>query len=363
MVKQNLHHRVVIIGAGPVGLELGALLESAGIDYLLIEAGQLGSTISWFAPQTTFFSSPERIALNGVPITNDSQQKTTREEYLSYLRAFAAQFALKILPYTEVTKIESLNSGFELTTVPSQAGIGEPTRSASSNGERKTLRADKVVLAIGDMHRPHRLNIPGEELPHISHYFLEPHQYFNTRVMIVGGGNSAVEAALRLYRVGADVTMSYRGEFFNAKKIKFWLFPEIRSLIKRKEIGFYPYTEPAKITETEVSLNSTRTNKKQQVAADFVFLLTGYEQKKDLFQSLGVRLEGDEQKPMLDTDTMETNVPGVYVAGTAVAGTQLGGVKEYIETSHIHVWRIRNHLLNEAPPEEEPLPGTGIAES
>jgi thioredoxin reductase (NADPH) len=327
---------VLLIGAGPIGIELAIALKVPGIRYVHLEAGQIASTIAWYAPQTHFFSSPERISIAGVPLQTLDQSKATREEYLTYLRAVVLQFDLKIETFERVVSLrKGADGGFEATSV-------------RASGER-TWRARYVVLAIGDMHRPRRLNVPGEDLPHVSHYFGDPHQYFRQRVLIVGGQNSAVEAAIRCYRVGAEVTLSYRGHDLDANRIKFWLLPEIRSLIRDGRVRWLPSTVVREIRGGDVLLEPGG-----EVAADTVLLLTGYEQDSDLFEQVGVTLEGEARRPRFDEQTMETDVPGLFVAGTGSAGTQFGGVKEFIETSHVHVARIVAALTRTAPPAEAP---------
>lgn len=332
---------VLLVGAGPIGIELAVAFQARGINYVQLDANQIGSTIAWYAPQTHFFSSPERIAIAGVPLQTLDQTKATREEYLTYLRAVVQQFDLRIETFERVVSLRKTANGFEATSV--------------RMGAERHWRARNVVLAIGDMHRPRRINVPGEDLPHVSHYFGDPHQYFRRRVLIVGGQNSAVEAAIRCYRVGAEVTLSYRGRELDANRIKFWLFPEIRSLIRDGRLVWLPSTTVREIRADRVVLDPER-----EVLADAVLLLTGYEQDSDLFVQAGVTLEGEGRCPRFDEQTMETDVPGLFVAGTGAAGTQLGGVKEFIETSHVHVARIVAALTRTAPPAEAPayeLPG------
>src|SRR5581483_6378921 len=208
-------HQVAVIGAGPIGLELAVALKQAGIDYVQIDAGQIGSTIEWYPPQMLFHSSSDRLALAGMPIQTASQQKITREEFLAYLRALVLHFGLTVRTYERVTGARRLpGGGFELETTTGR------------------IRADIVVLAIGAFHAPRRIDVPGEDLPHVSHYFGDPHKYFGKRLLVVGGRNSAVEAAVRCHRAGAAVTVSYRGDDFDPKVVKFWLLPEIRALIR-----------------------------------------------------------------------------------------------------------------------------------
>ena len=328
-------HEVLIIGAGPIGIELAIALQRVGIPYAQVDAGQIGSTIAWYAPQTHFFSSPERIAISGVPLQTLDQTKATREEYLNYLRAVVLQFDLRIETYEPVTSIARRADGAFVV--------------ATAGRVPRERVARKVVLAIGDMHAPRLLGVPGEELPHVSHYFADPHVYFRRRVLIVGGRNSAVEAAIRCVRVGAEVALSYRGIDFDDAHIKFWLLPEVRGMVRDGRLTFLPRTTVRAIHPDGVILDPDGL----RVDADFVLLLTGYEQDKSLFEQAGVALDGPRRKPRFDERTMETNVPGLYVAGTAVAGTQASGVKAFIETSHVHVERIVAALTGATPPQAE----------
>jgi thioredoxin reductase (NADPH) len=321
---------VAVVGAGPIGLELAVALKCAGIDYLHFDARQIGYTISWFAPQTRFFSSNERIAIAGVPLQTPDQNKATREQYLSYLRGVVQQFDLQVNTYEPVTGIDRDARGFLLSTRPPA-------------GPRR-YRARRVVLVTGGTDRPRRLNVPGEDLPHVSHYFDDPHKYFRRRVLIVGGKNSAVEAALRCHQAGAHVSLSYRRDALPAKSIKYWLLPEINHLMQAGRIEGHFNTVPAAITPTTVALKAASpaagaAGRVHEVPADFVLALIGYEQDNALLRLAGVEIRGECQSPVFDERTMETNVPGMYVAGTAVAGTQ-DKYTVFIENCHVHVERI-----------------------
>jgi len=310
---------VAIVGAGPIGLELAVALKRAGIDYIHFDAKQIGYTISWFAPQTRFFSSNERIAIAGVPLHTPDQSKATREQYLGYLRGVVEQFDLKINTYEPIVGIRRLDDGFRLTS------------------SRGSYLARKIVLCTGGTDHPRRLDIPGEGLPHVSHYFNDPHTYFRKTLLIVGGKNSAVEAALRCHAAGADVSISYRRERLPEKSIKYWLLPEINYLIKTGRIGANFQSVPVEITPTHVTL--ARGDERIAVPADFVLLLIGYTQDTTLLKLAGVELVGPCAAPAFDERTMETNVPGIYVAGTAVGGTQ-DRFTVFIENCHVHVDRI-----------------------
>ena len=309
-------HHVAVIGAGPIGLELAVALKQAGIDYVQLDAGQIGSTIEWYPPLMLFHSSSDRLALAGMPIQTANQQKITREEFLAYLRALVQHFGLTVRTYERVVDIQKRPGGFELETT------------------RARIRAEIVVLAIGAFHAPRSIDVPGEELPHVSHYLGDPHKYFGKRLLIVGGRNSAVEAAVRCHRAGADVTLSYRGEDFDPKVVKFWLLPEVRALIRDGRIRFLPRTCVDAIRPDSVVLSG------KEFPFDFVLLMTGYRQDPTLFEMLGVQLQGPERAPLHDPETMETNVPGVFIAGTAVAGTPPRKVSVIVETCHVHVPRI-----------------------
>lgn len=327
---------VAIVGAGPIGLELAIALKQAGIDYLHFDKGQVAQTITWFPRQMSFFSSNDRIAIAGMPIQTNDQAKCSREQYLAYLRSLVMAFDLQVRTFEPVTSIRRDDSGFVLTT--------EPARGVQQ------VRARRVVLATGDMDRPHRLDIDGEDLPHVSHYFDEPHRHFRQRVLIVGGKNSAAEAALRCYHAGASVILSYRREAFNPDSVKYWLLPELLGRIKRGEIECHYNTTPTRITPTHVTLESTIAGGSSvDVAADSVLLLVGYVADMSLFTMAGVELRGDELAPAHDPTTMETNVPGLYVTGTATGGSQQS-YRLFIENCHIHVQRILAALTDQPPP-------------
>jgi thioredoxin reductase (NADPH) len=334
---------VLMIGAGPIGIEVAAALKREGIAYLHLDAGQVGSTIQWWSPGTRFFSSPERIAVAGVPLVTLNQDKATREEYLAYLRSVVQQFGLAVRTFERVISIE-----------PRGGGRGFLVTSRAAGGERK-YGAGRVVVAIGDMHRPRLLNVPGENLPHVSHYFAEPHRYFGRRVLIVGGRNSAVEAAIRLHRVGAHVTMSYRRAEFDAERIKYWLLPEIKHLIKTGAIAWRPSTTVRSIDANAVTLAPAGGGDASELPVDDVLLLTGYEMDPRLLEAAGVELVGEGRAPQHNPRTMETNVPGLFVAGTASAGTQIR-FRTFIENCHNHAAKIVAAIKGERPPADEAGP-------
>lgn len=321
---------MAIVGAGPIGLELAAALRRAGVDFVHFEARQIGQTIFWWPAGTQFFSSPERVAIAGFPLQSPDQQKATREAYLAYLRAIVEQLALPIRTYERVLAVQPQSEGFVLQT---QTQTGQ-----------YTYRCRRVVLATGGMARPQKLSIPGEDLPHVSHYFKEPHPYFRQRLLVVGGRNSALEAALRSARCGAQVTISYRRSEFDRETVKPHLGAEISLLMREGRMGFLPETLPIEITPQHVLLAPAQDGKptggKPLVhPTDFVLLATGFVADMGLFEGAGVNLLGEQRAPVFSPETMETNVPGLYVAGTAAAGTQQR-FRLFIENCHEHVEKI-----------------------
>lgn len=327
------HRNTIIVGAGPIGIELAVCLKHAGVDLLHLEAGAVGQTITWYPKQAKFFSSPERIAIAGVPLVSVDQSKASRETYLAYLRGVIQQYELRIATHEPVRRV-SRDEVSSVFTVQSS---------------KRSVTCDHLVLAIGDMHEPRTIDVPGENLSHVSHYFDEPHAYLGRELLIVGGKNSAIEAALRCHRAGAKVSISYRGEAFSESRIKYWLLPEIKALIKHGQINFYPKTLIKQITESHVELSHCDSGEISQIAADHVLLLTGYTQDKTLLRMAGVELVGQNLAPQIDHGTMQTNVPNLYIAGTAVAGTQ-NKFKLFIENCHQHAAKIAKAITGKEPP-------------
>jgi thioredoxin reductase (NADPH) len=327
------------VGGGPIGLELATALQEVGSDYVLLEAQQIGHTILTWPRHTHFFSTAERIAIAGVPIPVTAHDHITGEQYLAYLRAVAQQFQLHIKAYERVTKVARSQDGFLLSTETRTGG--------------HLYRSRRVVLATGDMGTVKELGIPGEDLPHVTHLLDDPHRYFGQRLLVVGGGNSALEFAARCWRAGAEVTLSYRRPEFNPRFVKNRLMEDFDTLRREGKIVFLPSTTPVEIGLAHVTLAPTRDGKATDAErirqrADFVLLCTGFEADMSLFEQAGVGLEGAGQVPHFDADTMETDVPGLYVAGTAASGNQ-SRHKLFIETTHHHVTKIVKDISGREP--------------
>ena len=326
---------MIVVGAGPIGVELGIVAQRAGLSALLLDRGQVGQTIAGFPARMRFFSSNERISLAGSPLQTIDQSKCTREEYLAYLRQLVRTFELPVRAYESVESIKKQGRGFAVLT--------------DRAGNRAVHQAGKVVLATGGTAYPRKLGIPGEELPHVHHRFTEAHDYFQQRLLVIGGKNSAVEAALRCHQAFAQVSLSYRQPALNEQSIKYWLMPEIRGLIKTGEIQAYLGTIPVAIEPEGVRLRQLDSDQEIFVPTDHVLILIGFLADMHLFEQAGVRLQGESRIPEYDPRTMQTNVPGLYVAGTAVAGTQTS-YKIFLENCHIHCDRIVAHLTGKSVP-------------
>ena len=330
--------QVAIIGAGPTGVELAVALTQAGIPFLLFDAGQLGHTITWWPKHTRFFSTSERIAMPGLPLSLYDQQHPTNDDYLAYLRGVVQQFGIQVHAYEKVHSVERTPQGaFHLTT--------------ANRGSTRHYQARFVVLATGGLATPRLLNIPGEDLPYVSHYLHDPHDYFQQELLVVGGRNSAIEYALRCWRAGARVTLSYRKPELPKSSIKPALMQDLETVIRDGRLRFLPGTVPVEITVQSVLLAKTDEHghaledEVTQLPFDFVLLCTGYQADMTLFHQLGIELLGKEQAPRYDPETMESNVPGIFVLGTAAGGSQ-SKFTHFIETSHMHVPKIVATIQN-----------------
>ena len=336
---QPIDREVVIAGGGPIGLELAVALQEVGVSYVLLEAHQIGHTISRWPRHTHFYSTAERIAIASVPIPFADHDHITGEQYLAYLRAVVQQFNLRINAYERVVTLERSQEMFDVST-------------ETRTGEH-LYRASHVVLAIGDMGKVNELQIPGEDLPHVTHQLDDPHRYFGQRLLVVGGGNSALEFAARSWRAGAEVTLSYRRATFNPMFVKAALMEDLRTLTREEKITFLPRTAPVEIGPQYVTLTPTRDGERidgehTRHRADFVLLCTGYRANLSLFKQVGVTLDRWGRVPRFDPQTMETDVPGLYVAGTAANGDR-GRHQLFIETTHHHVRKIVKHISGKEP--------------
>lgn len=329
---------VVVIGAGPIGIETAVELGRRGLEAHVVDAGAIGQQIVDFPPATRWFSSPERLGIAGIPFTTPAADKGTREQYLAYLRSVVDAFDVRVSTYLRVGEVAARPEG------------GFRIRATERSGGERILESDAVVVATGGTARPRRLGVPGEDLPHVHHTIGEPHCFHGRRLLIVGARNSACDAAVLAYRCGARVTLCHRGPTIH-ERVKYWIKPELEAMIRSGQIETRFDTEVVEIGPSEVRFRRSGDGHESSGRHDDVLLCIGFESDQGLLAGLGVELLGEAGAVRHDPLTMETSVPGVHVAGTVVAGTQ-ARFKVYIENSHIHARRIAAALAGGDPPEE-----------
>ncbi len=322
---------VVIIGAGPIGIEVAAALAANSVDYLHVEAGQIGETIFRYPPNTLFFSSPEWLAICGIPIQTESQQRIVGEQYLAYLRQVTEILRLDVLLYHNVVDARAIE--------PKDADGNRFELLIANRSGQFRCRCRYLILATGGNVIERRIGIEGEDLHYVSHKFGDPHRYFRQKLLIVGGRNSALEAAIRAWRVGAYVAVSYRAPQLPDHGILARNKLEIELLMRHNKIAFLPNTEVERIADGVAFLRDTKRQRTITRRVDFVFLATGYHPDWSIYRSLGVSLVGDDRCPLFNPQTMECSPPGLYVAGTATAGDQ-SRYRVFITTCHRHASNI-----------------------
>lgn len=318
---------VVIVGAGPAGLSAAIAARRANLDYQVLEKGLLVNTIFHYPLHMVFFTTAERLELGGLPFITP-YDKPTRLEALRYYRRVAEQYELEISLGERVASIRHEGTR-----------AGEPdafaVESLSDRGVRRVLHARHVVMAIGCYDVANTIHVPGEDLPHVAHYYSEAHPYYRKDVVIVGGKNSAADTALDLWRAGARVTLVYRRPHLS-DSIKYWVRPDIENRIREGSIAARFDARVCEIRPTEVLIE--RHGLREELPADAVFLLTGYRSDTSLLTGAGVRVDPETGAPACDPDTYETNVPGLYVAGAMIAGSRSGQI--FIENGRFHGERV-----------------------
>ena len=335
---------VVIVGAGPSGLAAAIACQRRGLGFEVIEKGVLVNSIQHFPPHMVFFTTPELMEIGGFPFVSP-YEKPTRLEALRYYRRVVETLRLPVTLGESVVGIQREADGTLVvrTDPPSLSGEGMgsyggasrlgagPGRQASESPEAREIGARAVVLAIGYYDHPNWIGVPGENLPHVSHYYSEAHPFFRKRVVVVGGRNSAAETALELYRSGAEVTLVHRGAGLS-ESIKYWVLPDIRNRIAEGSIAARFETCITEITREAVLVD--RNGVREAIPADAVFLLTGYHPDQDFLQRCGVQLEAGTCLPVHDRETLETNVPNVFLAGGVISGHDTAPV--FIENGRLH---------------------------
>lgn len=323
---------IAVIGAGPCGLGVGIAARRAGVPCTLFDKGSVASSIARYPTWMTFFSTAARLELGGVPFIIPGD-KPTRREALRYYQRLARHFELDVRQYEEITRVERADDGFRL-------------HGRTHVGEEHVHSATHLVVATGYFDHPNRLGIPGEDAPHVQHGYREGHPFFQQDVVIIGGGNSAVDAALELYRWDARVTLVHFLDDLDSG-VKPWVLPDIRNRIKDGSIGARFRSRIVAIEPEYVVLRDERTGATDTLPADWVLAMTGYTPDPWLLRSVGVGIDPESGIPVHDPETMETDAPGVFVAGVVVAGNNAN--KVFIENGRDHGERIVASLTGRAP--------------
>lgn len=318
---------LICIGAGPTGLACAIEAKRAGMRPLVIDKGCLCNSIFHYPTNMVFFTTPERIEIGDLPIVT-AGAKPTRTEALKYYRRAAEYFALELRLYELVEGIDGHDGRFVVHT-------------RTTTGVANQYRGGKLVVATGYYDLPNRLNVPGEDLPHVSHYYTEPHPYWKQNVVVIGGNNSAAEAALELFRAGARVTLIHRRPELGAR-IKYWVRPDIENRIKAREIRALFETCVTRIEPEQVCVESKEGT--QTIPAAAVFVLIGYHPDYEFLARLGVAIDPETRKPAHNPETLESNVPGLYLAGVILGGRHTAEI--FIENGRFHGHQIINALTN-----------------
>ena len=314
---------VLIIGGGPIGIACALECKKQHWNYIVIEKGALTNSLFNYPKHMTFFSTSEKLEIDNIPFISKNP-KPNRDEALEYYRRVATSNKININLFETVENLQKVQDTFVVRT------------------NKSSYTSRKIILATGFYDIPNLLNIPGETLPKVTHYYKEAHPYSMQHVAIVGASNSSVDAALEIWRKGGYVTMIIRGENIG-ERVKYWVRPDIINRIKEGSIRAYYHSEITEIKENEITFNSP--DGKKTIANDFVVALTGYKPNFELLNQVGISLSKNDKKlPYYNPETMESNVEGVYLAGVICGGMETH--KWFIENSRIHAKLIAAHIEN-----------------
>lgn len=316
---------VLVIGAGPTGLACAIEARRAGFRVVSVDKGCLCNSLFHYPSNMTFFTTPELLEIGNVPFST-TNQKPNRNEALEYYRKVAEHYELDIRQYQRVEEIEGSDGNFRVHVV-------------DRFGRKGLLSTKKLIVSTGYYDLANPLNVPGEELPKVFHYYHDPHPYYDLEVMVIGGKNSAAIAALDLWRHGAHVTLVHRGPSMH-RHVKYWILPDIENRIKNGEVTAHFNTSVAKIGLDTVTL--ALPDAELEIPNDYVFAMTGYHPDFDFLSSLGVRIKGEDRQPAFHPQTLESNVPGIYLAGVIVAGDRTHEI--FIENGRFHGHQIAEDL-------------------
>jgi thioredoxin reductase (NADPH) len=310
---------LAVVGAGPCGIAVGAAAATAGLRATLYDKGCITNSLVNYPYYMTFFSTARTLEIAGVPFTI-ANSKPTRREALSYYRRVVQFYELDVRQYDEVTSIEGQRGDFLVHT-------------RAQSGTERTLRTRAVVVATGGFHEPNYLDVPGEDLPKVKHYYQEPYPFYDQDVLVVGAGNSSVESALETYRAGARVSMVHIFDEID-RGVKPWVVPDIQNRLESGEIEVYWRHRIQEIRPTSVVLWNMDSEETVEIPNDWVLAMTGWRPDRQFISGLGIDIDDETGIPSHNPDTMETNVPGIYIAGVLAAGYNAN--KIFIENGKLH---------------------------
>ncbi len=314
---------VIIIGAGPCGLACGIEAQDKNLNYLIIDKGNITESIRRYPINMLFFSTSENIEIGNVPFVSMGA-RPTRSEALKYYRKVVNHFDLNIKLFTRIETIKKDGEVFLLTTA------------------NETLKAKKVIISTGYYDVPRYLDVPGETMPHVGHYYDEAFRYSKMKAVVVGGANSAIETALDLYRNDVDVTVIHLSDTLD-KRAKYWIVPDLENRIKKNEVKAFFRHKVTEIHEKTVTIENLDNGAKKSIDADFVFLMTGYRPDAHFLNKVGITLEGENLIPKLNPQTFESNIEGIYLGGSIIGGEET--TKVFIENGRLHGKSIISDIL------------------
>ncbi|MGP4060109.1 YpdA family putative bacillithiol disulfide reductase [Halobacillus sp. H74] len=328
VLQVHQEEKVIIIGGGPCGMSAAIELNKSGIEPLIIEKGNIVNSIYNYPTHQTFFSSSEKLEIGEVPFITE-RQKPVRNEALAYYRSVADRKQLRVNTYERVLEVVRNDDGFTVHT-------------EKEMGVEAVYKAEQIVVATGYYDQPNYMGVEGEDLPKVMHYFKEAHPYFNKKVAVIGGKNSAADAVLELEKSGAHVTVLYRGEKYS-KSIKPWILPQFEALVRKGIVDMEFCANVKEITQDEVIYDCRGEEKR--IDNDFVFAMTGYRPDHSFLTRMGVEMDSETGRPTFDEATMETNVPGIYIAGVIAAGYNNNEI--FIENGRHHGGKIAESIKSE----------------